>query len=75
MKMRNEITEIVVDHQHILQIHGFYVDEEKKRITFDVVMDFEEDDREGLVQHIIGDVKKLFPEYEVIVAIDNDISD
>ena len=75
MKMRNEITELVVDHQHILQLHGFYVDEEKKRITFDVVVDFDEKDREGLVAHIIGDVKEALPEYEVFVAIDSDISD
>ena len=75
MKMRNEITELVVDHQHILQLHGFYVDEEKKRITFDVVVDFDEKDREGLVAHIISDVKEVLPEYEVVVAIDSDISD
>ena len=75
MKMRHDITEIVVDHKHILQLHGFYVDEEKKKITFDVVVDFDEQDREGLIAHIIGDVKKVLPEYEVIVAIDSDISD
>lgn len=75
MKMRNEITELVVDHKHILQLHGFYVDEERKRITFDVVVDFDEKDREGLVAHIIGDVKAVLPEYEVVVAIDSDISD
>ena len=75
MKMRNEITELVVDHKHILQLHGFYVDEERKRITFDVVVDFDEQDREGLVAHIIGDVKAVLPEYEVVVAIDSDISD
>ena len=75
MKMRNEITELVVDHQHILQLHGFYVDEEKKKITFDVVVDFDEEDREGLVKHIIEDVKEALPEYDVRVAVDSDISD
>lgn len=75
MKMRNEITELVVDHKHILQLHGFYVDEERKRITFDVVVDFDEPDREGLVRHIVGDVKKALPEYDIFVAIDSDISD
>ena len=75
MKMRNEITDIVVDHKHILQLHGFYVDEEKKRITFDVVVDFDEEDREALIEHIIGDVKEVLPEYDVVVAIDSDISD
>lgn len=75
MKMRKDITELVVDHKHILQLHGFYVDEEKKRITFDVVVDFDEQDREGLMKHIIGDVKNALPEYEVVVALDSDISD
>lgn len=75
MKLRNDITGLVVDHKHILQLHGFYVDEEKKRITFDVVVDFDEQDREGLINHIINDVKTVLPEYEVAVAIDSDISD
>ena len=75
MKMRKEITELVVDHKHILQLHGFYVDEEKKKITFDVVVDFEEQDREGLIAHIKDDVKKVLPEYDLHVAIDSDISD
>ena len=75
MKMRKDITDLVVDHNHILQLHGFYVDEEKKRITFDVVVDFDEEDREGLVNHIIKDVKEALPEYDVIVATDSDISD
>ena len=75
MKMRKDITDLVVDHKHILQLHGFYVDEEKKRITFDVVVDFDEEDREGLVNHIIKDVKEALPEYDVIVATDSDISD
>lgn len=75
MKLRKDITELVVDHKHILQLHGFYVDEEKKRITFDVVVDFDEQDREGLLKHIVGDVKNALPEYEVVVAMDSDISD
>jgi cation diffusion facilitator family transporter len=75
MKMRKDITRLVVDHKHVLQLHGFYVDEEKKRITFDVVVDFDEEDREGLIKHIISDVKNALPEYEVAVALDSDISD
>ena len=75
MKMRNEIAELVVDHKHILQIHGFYVDEARKKIIFDVVVDFEEQDREGLVAHIVGDVKEALPGYDVQVTIDSDISD
>ena len=75
MKLRNEITELVVDHKHILQLHGFYVDEDRKKIIFDVVVDFDEQDREGLVAHIIDDVKKAYPGYDVQVTTDSDISD
>lgn len=75
IKLRNDITELVVDHKHIKQLHGFYVDEEKKRITFDVVVDFEEQDREGLIAHIKNDVKNVLPEYDLQVAVDSDISD
>ena len=73
--LRDEIEKLVVDHKHIKQIHGFYVDEENKRITFDVVVDFDEKDRAGLVAHITDDVKNALPEYEIVVALDSDISD
>ncbi len=44
-------------------------------MTFDVVIDFEEKDREGLFEHIKEDVRKVLPDYEVVVALDSDISD
>ena len=75
MRIRNEITKLVVDHDHVLQLHGFYIDETRKRVTFDVVIDFEEKDREGLFEHIKEDVRKVLPDYEVVVALDSDISD
>ena len=75
MRIRNEITKLVVEHDHVLQLHGFYIDEAKKRVTFDVVIDFEASDREGLFEHIKEDVRKVLPEYDVIVTLDSDISD
>lgn len=75
MKIRRDITEMIVDHEHILNLHGFYIDEARKRITFDVVVDFELTDREGLHDHIVADVNKVMPGYEVIVDFDAFISD
>ena len=75
MRIRNEITKLVVEHDHVLQLHGFYIDEARKRVTFDVVIDLEASDREGLFEHIKEDVRKVLPEYDVIVALDSDISD
>ena len=72
--MRNEITEIVVDHQHILQIHGFYVEPEKKALRCDVVMSFDVDQKEG-VRILTEEISAAFPGYAVHIAPDVDISD
>ncbi len=75
MRIRDEITKLVVDHEHVLQLHGFYVDEVRKRVTFDVVIGFEEEDREKLLAHVVEDARKVVPGYEVVAALDSDISD
>ena len=51
------------------------IDEAKKRISLDVVIDFAEEDREGLFNHILEDVQKAVPGYEIKMALDSDISD
>ena len=75
MKIRTQITKLVVDHDNVIQMHGFYIDEEKKRISMDVVIDFAEEDREALFEHIREDVKNAVPGYEVVMTLDSDISD
>ena len=59
----------------VLQIHGFFVDVEKKRISFDLVIDFDVDDRQGLAETIKQKVKIKYPEYTVLVTFDTNFSD
>ena len=73
--MRSEITRLVMSHENVVQMHGFYIDGEKKRITFDIIIDFDEEDREGLYNHIMADVKEVAPGYEIHIQLDSDISD
>ena len=75
MAMRSEITRLVMSHENVVQMHGFYIDGEKKRITFDIIIDFDEKDREGLYNHIMADVREAAPGYEVHIQLDSDISD
>ena len=75
MAMRSEITRLVLSHDNVVQMHGFYIDKEKKRITFDIIIDFDEKDAQGLYNHILEDVKNAAPGYEVIIQQDYDISD
>jgi hypothetical protein len=56
-------------------MHGFYVDEKKKRISFDVVVSFDVENPDGLRKKIIRNIKKEYPEYSYIVVIDTDVAD
>ncbi len=75
MRIRSEITRLVMDHENVIQMHGFYIDEKRKRITFDIVIDFDEANIKELYEHIVNDVKEVAPGYEVKVSLDADISD
>jgi cation diffusion facilitator family transporter len=73
-KMRNAIQKTVMAHDWALQMHGFYADTEKKTIRFDVVVSFEVDRKEAL-ETLWGEVKALYPEYDILIVPDVDIAD
>jgi hypothetical protein len=56
-------------------MHGFYVDIAAKNMRFDVVVSFDEKDRDALCATIADEVRAAFPEYTVIVQPDTDMSD
>ena len=74
-QMRSAITRAVMAHDEVLQMHGFYADAERKRISFDVVIDFAAPDREGLYSKITAEAKALYPEYDFVITLDRDLSD
>ena len=74
-EMRSEITRIAAGHEGVLQMHGFYVDPESKRVSFDLIIDFAIPDRHKLYEHIVSDVQELYPDYEFVITLDRDLSD
>ncbi|MDO4537376.1 MAG: cation diffusion facilitator family transporter, partial [Coriobacteriales bacterium] len=52
LAMRTRVREIVMSKEHALQMHGFFVDEKKKRIRFDTVVDFDAEDRQAVCDEI-----------------------
>ncbi|MBR1986764.1 MAG: cation transporter, partial [Mogibacterium sp.] len=68
------IEEIVLAHEWALQMHGFYMDEEKKIIRFDVVMSFDISHSEG-IKIICDEINEKYPDYNVIIVADIDITD
>ena len=75
LKLQQEIHDLVLSREHVLQMHGFYVEEEKKQIHMDIVVDFEEKDRDGLIAGIQKELEEKFPGYQFLITRDLDISD
>ena len=73
-KLRSDIRNIVMGFDGVLQLHGFYLDEEKKSISFDMIIDFSVD-REAVYAEAVKAVSEKFPGYSFDVALDTDFSD
>jgi hypothetical protein len=65
--------QIVKAHPWALQLHGFYVDLQEKTMRFDVVLSFEIMAEEGATI-ITKEVCEAFPDYDVHIAPDVDLS-
>ena len=74
-EIQDYLNKIVVQYEHIIQLHGFYVDEEQKNISFDIIFSFDENNQEKIVDEIKSKLKEKYPEYDYNVIIDLDFSD
>lgn len=69
--VHKKLNELIDHHPEILQVHGFYVDEDTKHVDFDLVIDFTHDASE-VRDHIVGEMKTHFPQYTYNVITDLD---
>jgi len=74
-QMRSEVTRAVMAHDGVIQMHGFYANEEQRNVMFDVVVDFAASDRDGLYAEICNEVQELYPDYSFAITLDRDLSD
>ena len=75
VEAKEKVIAILEGRKDVLQMHGFYLDKEKKIIKFDVVISFESKDREAECASILQEVMAAFPGYSVKVNLDVDMSD
>ncbi len=73
-KMRDDISKLVRKYDWLIQIHGFFVDEEAKTIRFDAVLGFDISSKEA-IKIITDEVNAMYPDYKAIVVPDVDVSD
>ena len=75
MEAKKEISKIVFSRKGILQMHGFYLDEEDKSISFDIIIDFKVKNREEVYKEIYEEVQNKYKGYKIDINLDIDVSD
>ena len=75
MAARDRINEIVTSVPNVLQMHGFYMNREDKEMRFDIVVSFEAKNRRDAYNEALERVRKEYPDYNLMVAMDMDYSE
>ena len=73
-KIRNDVCEKVLAHDWALQVHGFHVDTSTREMRFDVVLSFDIRPKEG-VEILHKEIKTAYPQYDLQIVPDVDVSD
>ena len=72
--IKNDLSSIISGYKEVLQLHGFYLDEEHKSVMFDLVIDFAADQK-AISAEITDKIKEKYPDYSFYVVLDSDYSD
>ena len=79
-----KVRQIVFSHDGVLQMHGFYLEEDEKQsgrgkrrgvLSFDIILDFKIKDREAVYRQIFDEVAREFPGWKIAITLDVDASD
>ena len=74
-EIKDFIYTLIDKEEGINQIHGFYLDESKKLISFDLIFDFKYEKPQKKIAEIITILQQKYPEYTFYIIQDTDFSD
>ncbi|MCR5387714.1 MAG: cation diffusion facilitator family transporter [Lachnospiraceae bacterium] len=75
IRVREDVKSIAVSNPMVRQLHGFYMDSEKKYMRFDLVISFDAKDRTEVYNSVLAEVKERYPDYEVSAGMDTDYNE
>lgn len=75
VQMRQDVTKIVNEIEHVNQLHGFYANIEEKQIRFDLVISFEAESRRAVHDQAVEAVQKQYPGYNIHAGLDCDFNE
>lgn len=74
IKIKNYIKKLIKNYKSIINFHGYYVDNDKMYISFDLIFDFKDQNIMKTKEEVIAKLKKKYPEYEYNIVIDTDFN-
>ena len=74
-EIKDYIYNLVKQDEEITQIHGFYLDEEKKLITFDLIFDYKVEKPQKKIANLVTTLQAKYPEYSFYIIQDNDFTE
>lgn len=75
IKIREDVNRIVRSYKSILQMHGFYYNKKDKTISFDIIIDFDDENKVQTYKNIFDEVQNLYPDCKLNITMDFDVSD
>ena len=75
MEMKAQASKFAYEDCNVIQLHGFYVDEERKICIFDLIYKFCEDDVTSSKNAISSKLHDIYPDYNFMINIDTDYSE
>jgi len=73
-RILEDVRSRVLAHEWAVQVHGFHVDVPAKEMRLDVVMSFDIDPKEG-AEILRREIGRAYPDYDVLLIPDVDVSD
>lgn len=71
--IQSKVTDMIMQHDGVLQIHGFYADERTKQMSFDLILSWNIENRQKLFEEILKEVKEAYPGWQVRSTLDLDL--
>ena len=73
MRLKKDISNIVLSHEGAIQVHGYYLDKENMTVYLDIIIDFDIRDRQELFDHIKNELNEVYPQYRFDRVQDIDV--
>ncbi len=69
--IKDTIEEFIKNNIEIVQYHGFYFDEDKKNINFDIIFEFDTINPDEIKGNLVTLLKDKYPEYNFEIFVDS----